>query len=180
MNHEEDLRYNTMTFLENWERWWRALVPLSTYLGYSLRTHSGRFCFKLSKNYLVNEADISNTIIGIIIFEQNLAISTTVTTYIQTLPNVHYMLYNIYPFLFHYISALSFYRSKMILDRPNCFGQVQILSFGCIQIILVRFKLLFPGLFFLIWTCPKWFGPDQNKLDTSKTSCIRPKWFGRS
>ena len=35
------------------------------------------------------------------------------------------------------------------LDHPNCFGRV--------QIILVRFKLCrFSGLFFIIWTRPKW------------------------
>ena len=46
-----------------------------------------------------------------------------------------------------YLYALSFYRSKMILDHPNCFGRV--------QIILVRFKLDFCGLTFIIWTCQK-------------------------
>ena len=34
--------------------------------------------------------------------------------------------------------ALSFYKSKMILDRPNCFGLV--------QIILVGSKLFWSGL----------------------------------
>ena len=56
--------------------------------------------------------------------------------------------------------ALSFYRSKwfltiqIVLDGyklfclgPNCFGQV--------QIILVKFKLDFYGLTFIIWTQPK-------------------------
>ena len=43
--------------------------------------------------------------------------------------------------------ALSFYRSKMVLDRPNCFGQV--------QIVLVMFKLHFSRLIFIIWTQPK-------------------------
>ena len=71
-----------------------------------------------------------------------------------------------------FIYALSFYRSKIILDRPNCFGQV--------QNILVKFKLDFSLLTFIIWTCPKWFWPDQNKLDLSKTIGTRPKWFGRS
>ena len=54
--------------------------------------------------------------------------------------------------------------------HTNCFGRV--------QIILVRLKLHFSGLIFLIWTCPKWFGPDQNELDQSKTISTRPKWFG--
>jgi hypothetical protein len=44
----------------------------------------------------------------------------------------------------------------------NCFGQV--------QIILVRFKIDFSGLIFIIWTCPKWFGPDQKKW-------THPKWL---
>ena len=48
-------------------------------------------------------------------------------------------------------NALSFYRFKIILDylSPHCLGQV--------QIVLVGSK------------CPKWFGPDQNELDPSKT-----------
>ena len=29
----------------------------------------------------------------------------------------------------------------------------------------------------LFWS-PKWFGPDQNELDSSKTIGTRPKWFG--
>ena len=59
----------------------------------------------------------------------------------------------------------------MILDRQNCFGQV--------QIILIRFKLDFSGLIFIIWTSPKWFGPNQNKLDPSKTIGTRQKIFDR-
>ena len=58
------------------------------------------------------------------------------------------------------IHALSFYESKMILDRPKCFGRD--------QIILVKFKLKFYGLTFIIWTYPKWFQPNQNELDPSK------------
>ena len=38
-------------------------------------------------------------------------------------------------------NALSFYCSKMILDRPICFGWVQTTNcFGSVQIIFVRFK----------------------------------------
>ena len=33
-----------------------------------------------------------------------------------------------------------------------------------VQVILVRFKLNFSGLVFIIWTCLKWFGPNQNEL----------------
>ena len=36
--------------------------------------------------------------------------------------------------------------------------------FGRVQSILVRVKLDFSGLIFIIWTWPKWFRPDQNKL----------------
>ena len=88
--------------------------------------------------------------------------------------------------------ALSFYRSKMILDRPNCFGQIQIVlvgsksfwsgpnHFGWVQIILVTFKLDFYSLIFIIWAFPKWFQPIQNKLGASKMIGAQPKWFGQS
>ena len=74
------------------------------------------------------------------------------------------------------INAWFFYWSKMILDCPNCFGQV--------QIILVRFKLVdLSRLFFIFWTCPKWLGPNQFELDptktNSKTIVTRLKLFGR-
>ena len=52
--------------------------------------------------------------------------------------------------------------------------------FGRVQIILVKFKLDFSGLIFIIWTCPKLFEPDQNELDPSKTIGTRPKLFGWS
>ena len=42
--------------------------------------------------------------------------------------------------------------------------------FGWIQIILVRLKLDFSGLIFMIWTCAKWLGPDQYKVDLSKNT----------
>ena len=62
----------------------------------------------------------------------------------------------------------TFYRSKMILDRPNCFGRVQVLllgskGFGQVQIILLRFKLDFSRLIFIIWTF-------QNALDPTETN----------
>ena len=38
---------------------------------------------------------------------------------------------------------------------PNWFGQI--------QIILIRFKLDFSGLIFIIWTCAKWFGPIEGQ-----------------
>ena len=83
-------------------------------------------------------------------------------------------------------TALSFY----IYVGPKLFWIVQIVvvgsksfwlvpnHFGRVQIILVRFKLDFYWLIFTIWTCPKWFEPDQNKLGPSKTIGTRPKWFG--
>ena len=40
--------------------------------------------------------------------------------------------------------ALSFYRSKMILDHPNCFGLVQIV-FGRVRIVLVGSKSFWSG-----------------------------------
>ena len=44
----------------------------------------------------------------------------------------------------------------MILDHPNCFGRI--------QIVLVRFKLYFSRLIFIIWTCPKWFEPKPEQI----------------
>ena len=61
---------------------------------------------------------------------------------------------------------------KLFWSGPNHFGRV--------QIILVRFKLYFSGLIFIIRICPKWFGPDQNKLVPSKMIATRPKWFWQS
>ena len=58
---------------------------------------------------------------------------------------------------------------KLFWLGPYCFGRV--------QIILVRFKLDFSGLIFIIWTCPKWFEPNQNKFGPSKMIGTRPKWF---
>jgi hypothetical protein len=60
-------------------------------------------------------------------------------------------------------------RSKSFWLVPNHFGRV--------QIILVRFKLYFYLLFFIIWTCPKWFEPDQNDLNPTKTNWACPKWL---
>ena len=80
---------------------------------------------------------------------------------------------------------------KILMPCPS-FGRVQIVligsksfwsgpkDFGQVQKILVRFKLDCSGLTFLILTCLKWFWPNQNKSDPSKTMGTRPKWFGRS
>ena len=60
--------------------------------------------------------------------------------------------------------ALSFYKSKMILDHPNCFGRVHFVLEGSkLQTILVRFKLDFSRL----------------NLNPSKLNYILPKWLGR-
>ena len=69
-----------------------------------------------------------------------------------------------------FIYALSFYRSKIILDRPNCFGQV--------QNILFMFKLDFSGLIFIIWTWPKQIGPDQNNWYSNKMIWTVQNHFG--
>ena len=71
----------------------------------------------------------------------------------------------------------------MIFDRPNCFGQLQIVlsgpnSFGRIQIILVRFKLLFPGLIFIIWTRPKQIRRVQNEWYSTKMIWTAINYFG--
>ena len=70
--------------------------------------------------------------------------------------------------------------TKIILDRPNCFGQVKILfvgsksfwlgsnRFGQVQIIFFRTNFYNLDLPKIIWT-----GPNQNELGPSKT--IGPK-----
>ena len=68
-------------------------------------------------------------------------------------------------------NSLSFYKSKMILDCPNCFGRV--------QTILVRFKMIFYNLNLSImqdldltkpnWTQSKQLLLDQNYLDGPKS-----------
>ena len=81
------------------------------------------------------------------------------------------------------------YRSKIILDRPNCSGPVQIIlvrsksfwsdpnHFGQFQIILNKSKLWKLVQKSLISTWPKLFGPDKNDLELTKTICNRPKSF---
>ena len=51
-----------------------------------------------------------------------------------------------------------------------------------VQIVLVGYKMFWLGTNYeklvqksLIWTWPKWFGPNQNDLDMTKTFCPRPK-----
>ena len=85
---------------------------------------------------------------------------------------------------------MSFYRSKMILDCPNCFGKV--------QIVLVRSKLFWSGpnhfgqfQIRLFWTSfynlnlskmisklPKQIGPVQNDLYSTKMIWTVQNHFG--
>ena len=64
-------------------------------------------------------------------------------------------------------SVLSIYESKMILDHPNCFGQVQI-----IKISPGKFNL---NLTKIILTQRTQLEPDQNNLNQTKTICTRPR-----
>ena len=65
--------------------------------------------------------------------------------------------------------VLSFYGSKMILDRPNDFGQVPIVM----------------DMSNLFWSAPNHFGqvqiikisPEKSNLNLTKTICTRPKSF---
>ena len=88
----------------------------------------------------------------------------------------------------HHTNALSFYRSKIILDPPNCFGLVQIILVGCksfrscpnqndqvqvqIRLLWTNFfldgRLDFSGLVFILWICPKQIGPQQKVLDSPR------------
>ena len=40
--------------------------------------------------------------------------------------------------------------------------------------VVARFKLDFLGLIFIIWACPKWTGPNKNKLNLSKMTGTQP------
>ena len=61
-----------------------------------------------------------------------------------------------------------FWTVQIILVEFQLFWMCPI-CFGWDQIILARFKKS------LIWTWPKWFGPDQNKLDLTETNWTPPK-----
>ena len=70
---------------------------------------------------------------------------------------------------------------KSFLDRPNCFWRVQIVlvrsksfwlgpnHFGQVQIRLFWTNFYNSDLSRMIWTRPKWFGPNQNNFYSSKT-----------
>ena len=88
-------------------------------------------------------------------------------------------LYQILPYHDH-IYALSFYGSKIILDRPNYFGWLPIIldgsnsfwtgpnHFGQFQITKTSPEKSNWNLTKMIWTCPKQIGPDQNNLYITK------------
>ena len=61
---------------------------------------------------------------------------------------------------------------KVFWSGPNHFGQV--------RIILVRFKLDFYRLIFIIWTQPKQSGPNQNNLDQNDLDGPKLFWTHRS
>ena len=79
-----------------------------------------------------------------------------------------------------YTNALSFYGSKLILDRQNNFGRVPIIlngpnlfwsgsnHFGQVQIIKISPEKSNLNLTKRIWTRPEQLEPDQNKLYPSK------------
>ena len=88
--------------------------------------------------------------------------------------------------IFHKTDALSFYGSKMILDRPNYFGWVRIVldgsnsfwscsnHFGKVQIIKISPEKSNMNLNKMIWswpkqTWPKQFASVQNNLDGPKS-----------
>ena len=78
------------------------------------------------------------------------------------------------------IYALFFYRSKVILDRPNCFGRIQIIlvgsesfwlgsnNFGQVQIRFLLTNFYNLDLSKMIWTRPKQIGPVQNDWYSTK------------
>ena len=90
----------------------------------------------------------------------------------------------------HVSYALSFYGSKMILDRPNNFGRVPIVldrfnlfllglnNFGQLQIIKISPEKSNLNLTKTIWTLPKQYGPYQNNLDLTKTIWTVQNHFG--
>ena len=75
---------------------------------------------------------------------------------------------------------LSFYGSKMILDRPNHFGRLPIVldwsnlfwsgpnHFGNIQIIKIIPEKFDLNLTKMVWIQPEQLAPDQNNLDGPK------------
>ena len=83
----------------------------------------------------------------------------------------------VYPHYPQTSNALSFYWSKMILDRPNHFGWVPIVLDGC------NFFWLGPNHFGqvqIIKISPEQFNltdPDQNTLDSNKMIWTLPKWL---
>ena len=89
-----------------------------------------------------------------------------------------------------HIDALSFYWSKMILDRPNHFCEVTIILdrsnlfwsgsnlFGQVQIIRISPQKYNLNLTIMIWTQPKWYGPNQNDCQLTKMIWSVQNHFG--
>ena len=88
------------------------------------------------------------------------------------------------------INTLSFYRSKMILDHPNCFGWLQIVlvgsnpfwsgpnHFGQVQIRLFWTNFYSLDLSKMIWNWPKQIGPGQNDWYWTKMIWTVQNHFG--
>ena len=87
-------------------------------------------------------------------------------------------------------NALSFYESKMILDRPNHFGGGPIFldasnlfwwgpnHFGQVQIIKISPEKSNLTLNKMLWSRPKLFGPDQNDWYSTKMIWSVQNHFG--
>ena len=90
----------------------------------------------------------------------------------------------------HFSYALSSYRSKMILERPNCFGRIQIIlvgsksfwlgpnHFGQVQIRFLLTNFYNLDLSKMIWTRPKQIGPVQNDWYSTKMIWTVQNHFG--
>ena len=88
------------------------------------------------------------------------------------------------------INVLSFYGSKIILEHPNCFGQLQIIlvpsksfwlgpnHFGQLQIKFFWYNFYNLDLSKMIWTQPKWIGPVHNDWYSTKRIWIVQNNFG--
>ena len=87
-------------------------------------------------------------------------------------------------------NVLSFYRSKIILDHPNCFGRLQIVlvgskrfwlspnHFGQVQIRLLWTNFYNLDLTKMIWNRPKRIGPVLNNWYWTKMIWTVQNYFG--
>ena len=108
-------------------------------------------------------ADMQDVPLGLIRLDEDTQVKTlfemNVTNYVWHYKNESEELETLI-----WIYALSFYRSKMILDRPNCFGWIQIVlvgsksfwsglnHFGQVQIIKISQETSNLSLTKMIWT----------------------------